>query len=70
MHFYRTDEGARDEAIFPHVPMSAEAGVDTTAILSANEEYRLLSLPFEVDMLSAAFEGRYMTQALVLATGR
>ena len=50
--------------------MSAEAGVDTTAILSANEEYRSLTLRFAVDILTAAFEGRYMTQALVLATGR
>ena len=60
LYFNRVHEGAREQAVFPHVPMSATADADITVTPVAEGEYRVSPWPFEGDRLEVAFEGRYM----------
>lgn len=61
LYFNRTHEGAREQAVFPHVPKSAAEDVDITVTPVAHGEYRVSPWPFSGDRLAVAFEGRYMT---------
>lgn len=61
LYFNRVHEGAREKAIFPHVPKSASEDADITVTPVADGEYRVFPWPFSGDRLTVAFEGRYMT---------
>ena len=61
LYFNRDHEGARKEATFPHVPMSAER--DTTITVRPLEAgvYAVSPYPFEEERAEFAFSGRYVT---------
>lgn len=61
LYFNRIHEGAREQAVFPHVPQSATADADITVTPVAEGEYRVSPWPFAGDRLTVAFDGRYMT---------
>ena len=60
LYFNRDHEGARKEATFPHVPMSAER--DTTITVRPLEPgvYGVSPYPFSDDHAEFAFSGRYV----------
>lgn len=60
LYFNRVHEGAREQAVFPHVPLSVAADTDITVIPSAAGEYRVSPWPFAGDRLTVTFDGRYM----------
>ncbi|MFT5487289.1 MAG: hypothetical protein ACI9JL_000941 [Paracoccaceae bacterium] len=60
LYFNRIHEGAREQAVFPHVPNSATADADITVTPMAEGEYRVSPWPFVGERLSVDFEGRYM----------
>ncbi len=60
LYFNRDHEGARKQATFPHVPMSAER--DTTITVRPLEPgvYAVSPYPFKDDNAEFAFSGRYV----------
>jgi hypothetical protein len=60
LYFNRDHEGARKEATFPHVPMSAAR--DTTITVRPLEAgvYAVSPYPFKEDRAEFAFSGRYV----------
>lgn len=63
LYFNRIHEGAREEAVFTHVPMSAEEDADITVTPLGEGRYRVSPWPFRGDSLEVSFEGRYMRPA-------
>jgi hypothetical protein len=60
LYFNRVHEGARVEAVFPHVPMSETEDADITVTPLGDGIYRVAPWPFVGDMLQVLFDGRYM----------
>lgn len=60
LYFNRIHEGARVEAVFPHVPMSEAADADITVTPLGDGTYRAAPWPFAGDRLTVSFDGRYM----------
>lgn len=60
LYFNRVHEGAREQAVFPHVPLSAKDDTDITVTPLADGQYRLSPWPFAGQRLTVAFDGRYM----------
>ena len=60
LYFNRVHEGAREEAVFPHVPNSATTDTDITVTPVAEGRYRVAPWPFAGERLTLEFEGRYM----------
>lgn len=60
LYFNRVHEGAREQAVFPHVPKSASLDADITVTPVAEGEYSVSPWPFAGDRLTVSFEGRYM----------
>jgi hypothetical protein len=60
LYFNRVHEGARDQAVFPHVPKSQTADTDITVTPLGDARYRVFPWPFEGENLTLEFEGRYM----------
>lgn len=67
LYFNRTHEGARDRAVFPHVPRDSERDVDVAVAPVGEGVYSVSPWPFAGDSLTVSFEGRYMTP---VANGR
>lgn len=59
LYFNCAHEDAREEAVFPHVPMNAEEDADVTVRPLGDGIYRISPWPFAGDRLTASFEGRY-----------
>ena len=60
LYFNRIHEGAREEAVFQHVPMAAAEDADVTVTPMDGGTYRVTPWPFAGDELTVTFEGRYM----------
>ena len=60
LYFNRIHEGAREESVFPHIPMTAAEDVDVTVTPMDGGTYRVTPWPFAGDDLTVTFEGRYM----------
>ena len=63
LYFNRIHEGAREKAVFPHVPMSADRDVDITVTPMSGDRYKVSCWPFDGESLQVSFEGRYMRPA-------
>lgn len=60
LYFNRVHEGAREPAVFPHVPKSATADADIEVTPIAEGEYRVAPWPFAGESQTFSFEGRYV----------
>lgn len=60
LYFNRVHEGAREQAVFPHVPMSSIVDADITVTPVADGEYQVSPWPFAGECLTVTFDGRYM----------
>lgn len=63
LYFNRVHEGARETAVFPHVPLSAERDADITVTPLGGAIYSADPYPFADDPLTVSFEGRYITRS-------
>lgn len=60
LYFNRIHEGSREQAVFTHVPMSADEDADITVTPLGDGRYTASSWPFRGDRLEVSFDGRYM----------
>ena len=60
LYFNRVHEGAREQAVFPHVPKSPASDADVTVTPVSEGRYSVAPWPFEGESLTIEFEGRYM----------
>lgn len=60
LYFNRNHEGARAEAVFPHVPRDAAHDADIRITPLGEGRYRVDPYPFGADPLTVGFDGRYM----------
>lgn len=60
LYFNRVHEGARNEAVFSHVPMNETADADITVTPIGDGKYGVTPWPFAENSLSVSFDGRYM----------
>ena len=65
LYFNRVHEGAREQAIFAHVPKSPVTDTDITVTPMAEGQYRVSPWPFAGERLTVEFEGRYMERGAV-----
>ena len=63
LYFNRIHDGAREKAVFPHVPMSADRDVDVTVTPMSEDRYEVSPWPFYGESLQVSFEARYMQPA-------
>ncbi len=63
LYFNRINDGAREKAVFPHVPMSANRDVDVIITPMLEDRYEVSPWPFYGVSLQMSFEGRYMEPA-------
>ena len=63
LYFNRIHDGAREKAVFPHVPMSATRDVDVTITPMSEDRYEASPWPVYGESLQVSFEGRYMQPA-------
>ncbi len=61
LYFNRVHEGAREEAAFPHVPVTADEDVAVAIRPAGNGTYELSPYPFGDDPLEVSFEGRWLS---------
>jgi hypothetical protein len=63
LYFNRVHEDDREQAVFTHVPMSADRDVDVTVTPLDDGRYKVSPWPFRSGSLDVSFEGRYMMPA-------
>lgn len=69
LYFNRIHEGAREAAVFPHVPKSETEDADVTVTPLGDAVYAVAPYPFSRDPLTLEFEGRYMRRGQVRTAG-
>ena len=60
LYFNRVHEKAREEAVFPHTPVTADEDVMVTLRPAGNSIYELSPYPFSKDPLKISFGGRWL----------
>ena len=63
LYFNRVHDGAREKAVFPHVPMSADRDVDVAITPMSEDRYEVPPWPFYGESLQVSVEARYMQPA-------
>ena len=69
LYFNRIHEGAREAAVFPHVPKSETEDADVTVTPLGDTIYAVDPYPFSTDPLTLEFEGRYMRRGEAQTAG-